>query len=87
MRYVALLLAVVTACCGPDHGIVTDKDHQDAWVQSTTIMVGKTFIPQSIYHDEQFRVLVDSGDDEGWRTVTESEFETISIGDSVSFND
>lgn len=80
----AALLVALTACGGPDHGIVHDKSHSDAYTSFLTICSKTcTIIPQ--YHGPTWSLDVYNGDEHGWVSVTEQTYNAYEVGDSIDF--
>lgn len=82
----AVLSGVFLAGCGaPESGTVTKKDYDSAWTQMVTNChpVGKTQVCNTtpIYHPEHWQLRLKNGTKEGWRSVSETEYNKYKVGD------
>lgn len=84
------VLAVAVAGCAPDSGQVVDRDYDEAytWVdqQCTTIIQAngtsqQVCVPITRHENESFNLRLDNGEDAGWRSVPEGEYDRCHVGD------
>lgn len=86
----ALLLGLA-ACGGPDHGVVHDKRHQDAYIYTTQICTSygkygcQAYVPQFHRAPPSWALDIYDGDEHGWRDVSEETYDATQIGDTVDF--
>lgn len=67
----------------PDIAVVSDKRYQAAYTTTTMMYVGKTFIPQTHFYDEEYNV--DLTYEQEPHTFNNKElYDSVNIGDQVN---
>lgn len=86
------MMLALTGCSGPDHGVVHDKDYTAGYYyteQTCASYNNKGYCSFYIYN-QRYRQpswcldLYASEDDHGWHCVTETEYNSVKVGDTYS---
>ena len=89
---IAVLIAVtvfLTACGYKiESGIVVDKKYIPTRTYMTSMLIGKVIVPQTIIQPAQYKICVQSADEEGaiiteWWSIDSAEYSKIQIGMEV----
>ena len=87
MKLVLCLLALIFTACEepPTHGIVVDKHYKAAYTTHGVTRVGKTSVPTSTYHPEQWYLKLRDCDCKGKcrvgnRAVTHKDYDRFQVG-------
>jgi hypothetical protein len=86
-RIVAVVAAGVLAVvgCAPESGEVVGRDYSPAWMSTTTQCTtsGRVQVcsPQVIHYPESWNLRLDDGQDTGWVSVTDDEYDRCHVGD------
>ena len=66
-----------------DRGVIIDKSYSPAYTTTSMIMVGKTYIPQTIHHPESWDLKIKVNKDYDTISVSRSYYEKSKINQTV----
>lgn len=81
-QFLLIAAAVVASACDDYSGVVTNKKVVPAYSQVVPTMMGKVVILHKVHHPAQWQVRVDERHP---FIVTQSEYNSLNIGDSVVY--
>jgi hypothetical protein len=86
--------AVLLGCGAPEEGEIVAKDYDDAWTQILMQYnaATKTSYPMTIFHDEDFSFRLrycpaQKDCEDGWRSVDETTYNSMEVGDYYEGSD
>lgn len=91
MATLALVTALALTGCGPEQGTVLDKNHTEEYYTYNQTCTGynqngtcRSYMPTQQYHPDSYSLLLENGEDKGWRSVTEGTYNEYEIGEFYS---
>jgi hypothetical protein len=87
-----IVLLLFLSGCGIKEGTVCDKKYTAPYYSTNMVLCGKTWIPQTIYHNAEWTITIKRYNmakgkyEYGWCEVSEKDYSSIKIGQYIKFD-
>jgi len=78
-----MIALLITGCSKINKGVVVNKEHKKAWIQTVMINSGNVTIPRIIHHKEKWILNITDSGINGYCNVNKIKFDSVTIGDWV----